>query len=104
MTPRELECRELVELLTEYLEGALPPDNVTGLSRIAPGMPALAWPVHDPGQASVFYRSLWLHYGAMASLTAKVAKLSLSVLVSHKLSVRHCCNAWLRQISPHPKR
>lgn len=28
MTPREIACNELVELLTEYLEGALPPDEV----------------------------------------------------------------------------
>ena len=28
MTPREIACAELVELLTEYLEGALPPDEV----------------------------------------------------------------------------
>jgi anti-sigma factor RsiW len=28
VTPREIACAELVELLTEYLEGALPPDEV----------------------------------------------------------------------------
>ncbi len=28
MTPRDVACRELVELVTEYLEGALPPDEV----------------------------------------------------------------------------
>jgi anti-sigma factor RsiW len=27
MTPRELDCRELVELVTDYLEGALPPEE-----------------------------------------------------------------------------
>lgn len=27
-TPRDVACRELVELLTDYLEGALPPDRV----------------------------------------------------------------------------
>jgi anti-sigma factor RsiW len=27
MTPRDIACRELVELLTEYLDGALPPDE-----------------------------------------------------------------------------
>lgn len=31
MSPRELECRELVELITEYLEGALPPDEVAAV-------------------------------------------------------------------------
>jgi anti-sigma factor RsiW len=28
VTPRDIACRELVELVTEYLEGALPPDEV----------------------------------------------------------------------------
>jgi anti-sigma factor RsiW len=28
VTPRDVACRELVELVTEYLEGALPPDEV----------------------------------------------------------------------------
>ncbi len=28
MTHRDVACRELVELVTEYLEGALPPDEV----------------------------------------------------------------------------
>ncbi len=28
MTPRDVACRELVELVTEHLEGALPPDEV----------------------------------------------------------------------------
>jgi anti-sigma factor RsiW len=27
MTPRDIACRELVELLTEYLDGVLPPDE-----------------------------------------------------------------------------
>ena len=31
MTPRDIACNELVELLTEYLEGALPPDEVAAL-------------------------------------------------------------------------
>lgn len=31
MTPREIACVELVELLTEYLEGALPPDEVAAV-------------------------------------------------------------------------
>lgn len=31
MTPRDLACNELVELLTEYLEGALPPDEVAAV-------------------------------------------------------------------------
>jgi anti-sigma factor RsiW len=28
VTPRDVACRELVELVTEYLESALPPDEV----------------------------------------------------------------------------
>jgi anti-sigma factor RsiW len=28
VTPRDVACRELVELVTEFLEGALPPDEV----------------------------------------------------------------------------
>ncbi len=31
MTPRDVACRELVELVTEYLEGALPPDEVVAV-------------------------------------------------------------------------
>jgi anti-sigma factor RsiW len=31
MTPRDLACRELVELLTEYLEGTLPPGEVAAV-------------------------------------------------------------------------
>lgn len=31
MTPRDLACAELVELLTEYLEDALPPDEVAAV-------------------------------------------------------------------------
>ncbi len=31
MTPRDLECRELVELVTDYLEGALPPEEVAAV-------------------------------------------------------------------------
>jgi anti-sigma factor RsiW len=31
MTPREMACIELVELLTDYLEGALPPDEVAAV-------------------------------------------------------------------------
>ena len=31
MTPRDLACRELVELITDYLEGALPPDEVAAV-------------------------------------------------------------------------
>lgn len=31
MTPRDLACRELVELLTDYLEGALPPDEAAAV-------------------------------------------------------------------------
>lgn len=31
MTPRDIACIELVELLTEYLEGALPPDEVAAI-------------------------------------------------------------------------
>jgi anti-sigma factor RsiW len=31
MTPRDIACNELVELLTEYLEGALPPDEVAAV-------------------------------------------------------------------------
>jgi anti-sigma factor RsiW len=31
VTPRDIACNELVELLTEYLEGALPPDEVVAI-------------------------------------------------------------------------
>jgi anti-sigma factor RsiW len=31
MTPRELACIELVELLTDYLEDALPPDRAAAV-------------------------------------------------------------------------
>ena len=31
MTPREMACIELVELLTDYLEGALPPDEAAAV-------------------------------------------------------------------------
>lgn len=31
MTPRDVACIELVELLTDYLEGALPPDEVAAV-------------------------------------------------------------------------
>ncbi len=31
MTPRDVACRELVELVTEYLEGALSPDEVVAV-------------------------------------------------------------------------
>jgi anti-sigma factor RsiW len=31
MTPRDIACNELVELLTEYLEGTLPPDEVAAV-------------------------------------------------------------------------
>ena len=31
MTPRDIACNELVELLTEYLEGALPPAEVVAV-------------------------------------------------------------------------
>ncbi|MGH9137902.1 MAG: anti-sigma factor family protein [Acidimicrobiales bacterium] len=31
MTPRDVACKELVELLTDYLEGALEPDEVAAV-------------------------------------------------------------------------
>jgi anti-sigma factor RsiW len=31
MTPRDIACIEIVELLTDYLEGALPPDEVAAV-------------------------------------------------------------------------
>ena len=31
MTPREIACNELVELLTEYLEGTLPPNEAAAI-------------------------------------------------------------------------
>jgi anti-sigma factor RsiW len=31
VTPRDVACIELVELLTDYLEGALPPDEVAAV-------------------------------------------------------------------------
>jgi anti-sigma factor RsiW len=33
MTPRDIACQELVELVTEYLEDALPPDEVAAVER-----------------------------------------------------------------------
>ena len=33
MTPRAVACQELVELVTEYLEGALPPDEVAAVDQ-----------------------------------------------------------------------
>ena len=33
MTPRDVVCQELVELVTDYLEGALPPDEVAAVDR-----------------------------------------------------------------------
>ncbi len=30
-TPRDIACNELVELITDYLEGALPPDEVAAV-------------------------------------------------------------------------
>jgi anti-sigma factor RsiW len=32
-TPRDVSCQELVELLTDYLEGALTPDEVAAVDR-----------------------------------------------------------------------
>ncbi|HXV94495.1 MAG TPA: zf-HC2 domain-containing protein [Pseudonocardia sp.] len=31
MTPRDVACRELVELVTEYLDGALPPEETAAV-------------------------------------------------------------------------
>jgi anti-sigma factor RsiW len=31
MTPRDIACIELVEMLTDYLEGVLPPDEVAAV-------------------------------------------------------------------------
>jgi anti-sigma factor RsiW len=33
VTPRDVACQELVELVTEYLEGALPPDEVAAVDQ-----------------------------------------------------------------------
>ena len=33
VTPRDIACQELVELVTEYLEGALPPDEVAAVEQ-----------------------------------------------------------------------
>ena len=33
MTPRDVACQELVELVTEYVEGALPPDEVAAVDQ-----------------------------------------------------------------------
>jgi anti-sigma factor RsiW len=33
MTPRDIACQELVELVTEYLEDALPPDEVAAIDQ-----------------------------------------------------------------------
>jgi anti-sigma factor RsiW len=33
MTPRDVACQELVELVTEYLDGALPPDEVAAVDQ-----------------------------------------------------------------------
>ena len=32
-TPRDVSCQELVELLTDYLEGVLTPDEVSAIER-----------------------------------------------------------------------
>lgn len=40
MTPREIARVELVELLTEYLEGALPPDDVAAVEAHLADCPA----------------------------------------------------------------
>ena len=33
MTPRDIACQELVELVTDYLEEALPPDEVAAIDQ-----------------------------------------------------------------------
>jgi anti-sigma factor RsiW len=33
MTPRDIACQELVELVTEYFEDALPPDEVAAIDQ-----------------------------------------------------------------------
>jgi anti-sigma factor RsiW len=40
MTPRDIACNELVELLTEYLEGTLPPDEVDAIDEHLTGCDA----------------------------------------------------------------
>ncbi len=40
MTPRDIACQELVELVTEYLEGALPPEEVAAVERHLAGCEA----------------------------------------------------------------
>jgi anti-sigma factor RsiW len=40
MTPRDIACNELVELLTEYLEGTLPPDEVAAIDEHLTGCEA----------------------------------------------------------------
>jgi anti-sigma factor RsiW len=40
MTPRDIACNELVELLTEYLEGTLPPDEVAAIDEHLDGCDA----------------------------------------------------------------
>ncbi len=33
LTPRDVQCQELVELLTDYVEGVLPPEEVAAVDR-----------------------------------------------------------------------
>jgi len=40
MTPRDIACNELVELLTEYLEGTLPPGEVAAIDEHLSGCDA----------------------------------------------------------------
>ncbi len=40
MSPRDIACRELVELLTDYLEGVLPPDEVAAVDHHLDGCDA----------------------------------------------------------------
>ena len=40
MSPRDIACQELVELVTEYLEDALPPDEVAAIEQHLAGCEA----------------------------------------------------------------
>lgn len=40
MTPRDIACQELVELVTEYLEDALPPHEVAAIDKHLAGCEA----------------------------------------------------------------
>lgn len=47
MTPRDIACQELVELVTEYLEDALPPSEVAAIEQHLAGCDACLRYLHQ---------------------------------------------------------